>query len=440
MLFTSLKKLAWLSLPIISLSLLMSSCGGSNSMPNTPVTPAVLTVAFGSSGALDGSSSANSNSTGNIWLAKTDGSAAMPLTRLSIGGSNSSEPVWSPDGKKIAFVSTRALDGSDAIAAASNIWVINADGTAVAPLTRLTTSGVLFWQLAWSPDGRKLAFASSAALDGSDALSTNGTINVWVMNADGTGTTPLTRLTVNPAGGAWTSQEVTWSPDSTKIAFLSVGALDGTNALNTNGVFNLWIVKADGTSLSPLTRLTAIGVFQSYPAWSPDGAKIAFVAQRALDASDAASPTNAMNLWTINADGSGATPLSRFTSNDFMFYPVWSPDGSKLAFGSSRALDGSDASNINSAANVWTINANGTGAFAVTRLTATGINFALPMTWSPGGKKIGFTSQRALDGTDAANPSGATNVWLLNADGSSAIPVTKLTSGTASSGLPVWKP
>ncbi|HZE23500.1 MAG TPA: hypothetical protein VE054_05880 [Blattabacteriaceae bacterium] len=437
--FTSRNKLAWLCLPIISLSLLIISCGGSKSTPTTLANPAVLTVAFGSSGALDGSSSANSNSTGNIWLAKTDGSAATPLTRLS-NGSDSSEPVWSSDGKKIAFVSTRALDGSDSIAAANNIWVVNADGTAAAPLTRLTTSGLVFWNLAWSPDGRKLAFASSAALDGSDALSTNGAVNVWVMNADGTGATPITRLTVNPSGGAWTSQEVIWSPNSAKIAFLSVGALDGSNALNTNAVFNVWVAKADGTSLSPLTRLTASGVFQTDPAWSPDGAKIAFIAQRALDASDAASSTNTMNLWTINADGSSATPLTRFTSNDFMFYPVWSPDGSKLAFGSGRALDGSDASNINSADNVWTINANGTGAFAVTRLTTTGINFASPMTWSPDGKKIAFTSQRAVDGANVANPSGATNVWLLNADGSGAMPFTKLTSAAASSGLPVWKP
>jgi Tol biopolymer transport system component len=437
--FTSRKKLAWLCLPILSVPLLMTSCGGSNSMPNTPATPAVLTVAFGSSGALDGSSSANSNSTGNIWLAKTDGSAAMPLTRL-IGGSNSSEPVWSPDGKKIAFVSTRALDGSDAIATASNIWVVNADGTAAAPLTRLTTNGIVFWNLAWSPDERKLAFASSAALDGSDALSTNGAINVWVMNADGTGATPVTRLTVNAGGGAWTSQQVIWSPDSAKIAFLSVGALDGSNALNTNAVFNLWVAKADGAGLSPLTQLTASGVSQAYPAWSPDGTKIAFMAQRALDASDAASPTNAMNLWTINADGSSATPLTRFTTNDLMFYPVWSPDGSKLAFGSARALDGSDAFNVNFADNIWTINANGTGAFAVTRLTTTGINFVLPMTWSPDGKKIAFTSQRAVDGADAANPSGASNVWLLNADGSDAMPLTKFTSAAASSGLPVWKP
>jgi len=207
-----------------------------------------------------------------------------------------------------------------------------------------------------------------------------------------------------------------------------------------NRVFNLWTAKADGSALTPLTRLSSNGVYQQYPSWSPDGKKIAFVAQRALDGSDAPSPTNAMNLWTINADGSAATPLTRLTTNAFLFYPVWSPDGGKIAFGADLALNGTDALNTNGADNTWTINADGTGAFALSRLTTPGINFVLPITWSPDGKKIGFSSQRAVDGSDAANPSGQTNVWVLNADGSVALPLTRLTSGAAGSALPTWQP
>jgi len=434
--FTPSKNLASSSLFILS-TLLVSSCG-SNPMSTTPVTPAVLTVAFGSTGALDGSN--NTNPADNIWVAKSDGSGLMPLTRLTMSGADSGEPIWSPDSKKIAFVSTCALNGSDAAGTANNIWVINADGSGAAPLTHLTASGNTYWNLAWSPDSKKLAFASSAALDGSDALNTNAAVNVWVMNADGTAATPVTRLTVAEPDGSWTSQLPVWSPDSTRLAFLSVGALDGTNALNPNRVFNIWTAKADGSSAAPLTRLSANGVSQTYPAWSPDGTKISFIAQRALDGTDAPSPTNGSNLWTINADGTATTHLTSFTTNDFMFYPVWSPDGRKLVFGSARAFDGSDAFNVNSTTNVWTINSDGTGAFAVSRLTTTGINFVLPLTWSPDGKKIGFTSQRAVDGSDAANPSGQTNVWLLNADGTGAMPLTHLTTGTAGSGLPTWKP
>ena len=125
---TSFKKVS-LSLSILSLSFLMSGCGGNNPMAQPPINPAVQTMAFQSSAALDGSNGTNSNATVNIWLAKTDGSAATPLTRLTGNGAGAFEPIWSPDGRKIAFVSARALDGSDAAIAAANVWIMNADGT-----------------------------------------------------------------------------------------------------------------------------------------------------------------------------------------------------------------------------------------------------------------------------------------------------------------------
>lgn len=420
---------------LIIIVLIIGGCGGNSATP--AATP--LTLAFASTGALDGSNSPNLNATSNIWLAKSDGSGATPLTRLTASGAASRGPVWSPDGQKIAFTSLRALDGSDASNTAANLWIINADGTGLTALTRFTTSGILVDTPIWSPDGHKLAFVSSAAIDGSDTLNTNGAVNVWVINSTGTGAVPLTKLTVklsNPL--VWTSQQTVWSPDSTRVAFISAGALNGTDALNTNQVFNLWVANADGSARTPLTNLTASGVFQSYPSWAPNGIKLAFVAQRALDGSDAASPTSAMNLWMINADGSGAAPLTRLSSSVSMFYPVWSPDGTKIAFGSDQALDGTDASDP--ANNVWTINADGTGPFAVTRLTASGINFELPMFWSPDGKQIALSSLRAVDGTNAANPNDGTNVWVIQADGSSAISLTKLTSNSAESFDPSWKP
>lgn len=420
---------------LIMVALIIGGCGGNTATP--VATP--LTLAFASTGALDGSNSANTNGTSNIWLAKSDGSSATPLTRLTASGADLTEPVWSPDGQKIAFTSSRALDGSDAASTAANLWIINADGTGLTALTRFTASGILVDRPVWSPDGHKLAFVSSAALDGSDALNTNGTVNIWVINSAGTGAIPLTRLTVKlSALFVQINQQIVWSPDSTKVAFISAGALDGTDALNTNEVFNLWVANADGSARTPLTNLTASGVTEFDPSWAPGGTKLVFAAERALDGSDAASPTFAVNLWVINADGSGAAPLTRLSSAVLMFYPVWSPDGKRIAFGSDQALDGTDA--INPADNVWTINADGTGVFAVTRLTASGINLQLPMLWSPDGKQIALSSLRAVDGTNAANPNGEANVWVVNADGSSAVSLTKLTSNSAESANPSWQP
>ena len=133
-----MQKIAWSPLVIIFLSLLVSGCGSNNPVNHT--VNQAQTVAFSSTGALDGSNATNVNSNSNIWVAKADGSGVMPLTRLT--QASSTLPVWSADGTKLAFVSSRALDGSDALNTNGipNIWVMNADGTAPAPVTRQPAS------------------------------------------------------------------------------------------------------------------------------------------------------------------------------------------------------------------------------------------------------------------------------------------------------------
>jgi TolB protein len=109
-------------------------------------------------------------------------------------------PAWSPDGSKIVFASSRATDGSDNGSAIQNIWVMNADGTGARALTSLITASS--FQPRWSAEGSKILFCSSRALDGSDTPNANSTLNVWVMNSDGTGAKPLTRTTAPGADSA----------------------------------------------------------------------------------------------------------------------------------------------------------------------------------------------------------------------------------------------
>src|SRR5262249_40260793 len=151
------------------------------------------------------------------------------------------------------------------------------------PLTRLTAFVANSFEAAWSPDGTKIAFVSSRALDGSDAANTNITQNVWIMNADGTGQTPLTRLT----GGNASAFAVAWSPDGTKIAFASARALDGSDTSVPNGTpSNIWVMNANGSNPTALTTLTAASVVSDLPAWTPGGTKILFVSSRKLDGTD----------------------------------------------------------------------------------------------------------------------------------------------------------
>lgn len=220
-----------------------------------------------------------------------------------------------PDGKKFAFVSNRALDGSDRPIRKEvfpqNIWVINSDGSAATPLTKFVQTSCFLGGLAWSPDGRKLAYRSNGALDSSDA--TIPSSNIWIANADGSGVVPLTRAQEGVA-----VRTLAWSPDGSKLAFESSLGLDGSDdVFHRLPARNIWVINADGSGARPLTTLTAMGVLSDLPAWSPDGKMIAYLSSRALDGSDTPAPGQCRpfmcsNLRLMQADGSRNRPLTRY--------------------------------------------------------------------------------------------------------------------------------
>jgi Tol biopolymer transport system component len=410
--------------------------GGGNSSAAT-FTIAPDTITFYSNRAFDGSNATNANAIFNVWVMNPDGSAATALDGLiatsltSPLGAASDLPAWSPDGSKIVFQSARALLLSDEVNANDtfNIWTVNPDASGLGPLTKLTAAGAGSFEPAWSPDGGKIAFASRRAFDGSDNANTNATANVWVMNADGSGATPLTKLQLTSGADSFAPA---WSPDGKKIVFQSKRALDGTD--NAIGANNIWAINADGTGATPLTNLTAIGADSTRPIWSPNGSKIACVSKRALDpTSNAANNNDTGNIWVMNADGSGAKPLTNLTAATAdSDRPAWSPDGSKIVFDSRRALDLSDNANTNFTDNIWVVNADGSGATALTQVTA--VSSSSDAVWSPGGNKIFFASRNALDGSNAGI--FAFNIWVVNADGTGATPLSSLTAAGANTAAP----
>jgi Tol biopolymer transport system component len=356
-----------------------------------------------------------------------------PLTRYTTSGPSDFGLAWSPDGKKLAFASSRALDGSGGLNGPGkqvfNIWVMNANGSDAIPLTRLTVSpgsGVSN-PPAWSQDGTKLAFTSDQALDGSDSTNTNDTYNIWIVNADGSAPpVPVTQL-VNGA-----SSSPAWLPGS-KLVFSSTRALDGTDTAANNS--NIWVTNTDGSGASPLTRYSVAGVNADGAIVSPNGASIIFGSSAALDGSNATNTGASLNCWKMNADGSNPIPLTRYSAGSFVDNPAFSPDGTKIAFRSTAALDGTDAANPNATENLWLINADGSGAEPLTSLSYAGSGIET-FGWSPDNTVITFTSDQALDGTNAN--SAVDNIWRINVNGTKATPLTRLVNTIAS--WPAWQP
>ena len=284
----------------------------------------------------------------------------------AVGARHSAYPAWSPDGSRIAFTSDR--DGR------VDIYVMNADGSGV---RRLTNDAA--WSLipAWSPDGSRIAFTSSRG----DSL------DILVMRADGSGVRRLT------GGSEWNDASPAWSPDGSRIAFASDRDTNDSDP-DTFDAFEIYVMNADG---SGVTRLTHNSEWDDgFPAWSPDGSRIAF-------ASDRADGSN-YQIHVMRADGSGVTRLTGGRQGWEATAPVWSPDGSRIAFSSDRDDD----------LDIYAMNADGTGVTRLTRDPAEDFW----ATWSPDGSRIAFTSNR----------DGNFEIYAMNADGTG---VRRLTTTTA---------
>jgi TolB protein len=232
---------------------------------------------------------------------------------------------------------------------------MNADGTEHRALTRLWNGKRA--SLAWSPDGRKLAFlaAGGPVLDdlgrgGCGVAPPDYCFQLYVLNSDGSGLRNLTsKLAASRGFGAGLASDPVWSPDGRKIAFVRVSKRLG-----------VYVVNADGSGVRNLTPKPA-GAAYAAPAWSPDGRKIAFASDR-----DGNS-----EVYVMNANGSGQRNLTRNPAFDGG--PVWSPDGRSIAFRSTR--DGNT--------DIYIMNADGSGQRNLTRSPW----HESSASWSPAQKK-----------------------------------------------------
>jgi Tol biopolymer transport system component len=268
--------------PYVALALLTSACSDAT-LPVHPSPadrgPRDANLGKGSNGSTRIAFVSDRDTPGGseIYTINPDGTG---LTRLTFTGTTTNtSSAWSPDRKRIAFMSTRA----DAL---GEIYVMNADGSY---LTRLTYSAGADNAPAWSNDGKRIAFTTTR----------DGDQEIYVMNADGSAQTRLT-----DAPGA--DDSPAWSPDGKRIAYVSEEV--GSSALE------LYVMNADGSNPKPITALNALALS---PGWAAGGKQIAF--------------SDANGILVINVDGTGLTPLIAQGAD-----PTYSPDGRSIAFTSSR--------------------------------------------------------------------------------------------------------
>jgi Tol biopolymer transport system component len=315
------------------------------------VSPGVSQIAFTSS----------RNGTTDIFLLNGDSAGIRALTKDSAVESNLR---WSPDGKKLAF--TSYLPGSPF--GSFSIYVVNADGSR---LTRLTNAlagvGSSPSSPSWSPDGTRIAY--------SDGL------YIYAMNADGSAVTKLST-------GLGPFDSPAWSPRDRRIAF------------HSRGNEGLYVMNADGTGVSMVAN-----VLTSSFAWSPDGTRIGFIGGAAF----VGGGGDERVLCVVNADGSGLAALTAVDPTAYQPNPVWSPDGTKIAFSRTTGL--------------YAINTDGSGL-----VTLTNAGTALTPGWSPDGTQIAFIKS----GKSGAGPY---LLYLMKADGSG---VRQLVVDNVS--WPAWNP
>ena len=258
-----------------------------------------------------------------VWMASADGTRNVQFTR---GEKSSSNPRFSPDGRLLAFTSSRS--------GKNQVWVMPVDGGEAEPITSADPGVGTF---RWSPDGTRIAYTMAdpkteeeqkADKEKRDVILVDQNFKyahlyVLPLAKDTAGTREATRLTE----GAFSVTGFDWVPDGSAIVF----AHQPDPRINTSEVAgDISVVRIADRSVTPL--VTGPGV-ESSPLVSPDGATVAF-----LSTGPKIEPIGLNDVWLVRLSGGAPWSLSA-TADRSPSLIGWSPDGREIRYTESWHTD-----------------------------------------------------------------------------------------------------
>jgi dipeptidyl aminopeptidase/acylaminoacyl peptidase len=221
----------------------------------------------------------------SIWISRIDGAPRLLIDEAW----NASTPRWSADGKTISFISARSPDDTTRRNARAQLWLVSADGSGAPRRVSSVKNGVSNCTL--SPKGDRAVCLSRTGL--SDSVERKSDVrhyaqsgykfndtgwfddrhsHIWIIDV-ATGT--ARQIT---SGEMWNDTDPQWSPDGTRVAFVSDRSGHEFDDSGRNA--DVWVIPASGGVLTKIS--TSTGADNS-PRWSPDGKSIAFVSAASED-------------------------------------------------------------------------------------------------------------------------------------------------------------
>lgn len=280
-------------------------------------------------------------SDGTLFVMNTDGSnlrvvVSNATTKVTM------EPAWSPDSSEIAFVGTPG-------GLPNGIWAVKPDGSGLRRIAVLP-AGVdtdLSWSPSPTPDGRK----KIAYLAPGDPNANPQSYEVFLANADGSGTAQLTST-------ADFEMELCWAPDGARMAVTALAMNDGAKpycAVLSIGIDSSQQLVVTGTTEvtrvagSPLQASDGINWLIFDPDWARESDRLLLSVRK---------PGFGFDLWIVDL-ANPASPLRLNVHNDAESAGCWSPDDTRICYrraGGGRKADG-----------LYTVASNGTGATQILR-------------------------------------------------------------------------